>query len=56
MKMTIERNELVTRFQRQPHICDRAGLVCDAADIVRRSLVTGIQDVGHHFRFRWPPS
>ncbi len=34
-----------------PHICDRAGLDCDTADIVRRSLVTGIQDVSHHFRF-----
>jgi hypothetical protein len=39
-----------------PHICGRSGFVCDTADIVRRSLVTRIQDGGYHFRFRWPPS
>ena len=32
-------------------ICDHAGHVCDTADIVRRWLVTGIQDDGRRFRF-----
>ena len=56
METTIERNEFATGLQRQPLIGDRAGVVCDTADIVQRSLVTGIQDGGHHFRFRWPTS
>ena len=32
----------------KPHFSDRAGLVSYTADIVRRPLVTGIQDGGHH--------
>ena len=40
----------------ESHICNRAWLACDTADIVRHSLVTGIQDGGHCFRFQRPPS
>ena len=42
-------------FNVYPHICDHAGHACDTADANRRWLVTGIQDGGHHFRFRWSP-
>ena len=55
MKITIERFEPATRFQRLPRISDHAGQVCDIADTDRRWLVAGIQDGGHYFTFLWPP-
>ncbi len=30
-----------------PYIGDRAGFICDTADIARRWLITGIQNGGH---------
>jgi len=64
MEMTTEGMIFAERLQRQlPTGCDRVGLVCDTADIVRLSPVTGIQDGGHtsgfdglHLEFRYRPT
>ncbi len=44
IEIIFERNELATRCQGLPDICDHAGLVCDTGDTARRWLVklTGI--------------
>ena len=39
-----------------PYICDQARLANDTADIAWQWLITGVDDGGHHFRFRWPSS
>jgi len=47
LEITIERNELATRFKGNPYICDQAGHVPNTPDITRRWLVTEIQNDGH---------
>ena len=53
---TIEQIELSAQFHGNRHISDSAGLAYDTADMARRLLISRIQEGGHHFQFRSPPS
>ena len=55
-EITIEQIELSAQFHGNCHISDRAGLANDTADIAQRLLISRIQESGHHFQFRSPPS
>ena len=56
-EITIEQIELPAQFHGNRHISDSAsGLAYDTADMARRLLISRIQEGGHHFQFRSPPS